>query len=58
LPVFGFTNLDARHLDVSEVIVFRVISCPSLDVVTCVGWGSGKGTAASTLIANATAGTT
>ena len=27
----------ARHLDVSEVIVFGVISGPSLDVVTCVG---------------------
>ena len=27
----------ARHLDVSEVIVFGVIRSPSLDVVACVG---------------------
>ena len=27
----------ARHLDVTLVIVFGVISCPSLDVVACVG---------------------
>ena len=28
---------EARHLDVSEVIIIGIVSGPSLDVVACVG---------------------
>ena len=36
-PFMRLCARKARHLDVTLVIVFGVISCPSLDVVACVG---------------------